>query len=203
MKLSKYISYFFHPINFSIIGAVLYFIFVPKYIFKPQEYLFLIIIFIGTYIVPLILTVLMKLSGLISNYTMPTIDERKFPLLVFIAISLFIGNWLMQSTAIDLLALSYYGYGTGLIAIYILLHLNKKISLHTCGIGGLIGFLIFFSYYYKTDVLSLLILLFILSGMIGSARLNLKAHTLKEVLLGFIIGLFSQLAVYSIYIYNI
>ena len=58
IKFSKFISYFFHPINFPIIGTLLFFLFIPKFIFKPQEYTILIVIFIGTYISPLLLLVL-------------------------------------------------------------------------------------------------------------------------------------------------
>lgn len=203
MKISKFISYFFHPINFSIIGALLYFLFVPKYIYKPQEYLSLSIIFIGTYIFPLILVFLMKRTGMIQTYHMSIIEERKFPILLLLAISFFIGNWLYESTIVNLLALSYFGYGLCLIFIYIALYFKQKISLHTAAIGGLIGFLIYFSYYYKINLIYLLAPLFLLSGMIATARLKLKAHTFSEVLVGFCIGLITQFIVYFFYIYRI
>lgn len=203
MKISKFISYFFHPINFSIIGALLYFLFVPKYIYKPQEYLLLSIIFIGTYIFPLILVFLMKRTGMIQTYHMSIIEERKFPILLLLAISFFIGNWLYESTIVNLLALSYFGYGLCLIFIYIALYFKQKISLHTAAIGGLIGFLIYFSYYYKINLIYLLAPLFLLSGMIATARLKLKAHTFSEVLVGFCIGLITQFIVYFFYIYRI
>jgi len=202
MKFSKYISYFFHPINFSIIGAILYFLFVPKYIYKPQEYLLLSIIIIGTYIFPLILVFLMKQTGMIQSYQMDTIEERKFPTLLLIAISIFIGNWLYESTLVNLLALSYFAYGLCLILIYIAYYFKFKISVHMVAIGGLIGFLLYFSYYYKINLIYLLASLFILSGIIATARLKLKAHTFSEVLVGLFLGIMSQLIVYSFYIYR-
>lgn len=203
MKISKFISYFFHPINFSIIGAILYFLFVPKYIYKPQEYLLLTIIFIGTYIFPLILVFLMKQTGMIESHHMPTIEERKFPVILLIAISLFIGNWLFESALVNLLALSYFGYGLCLIFIYIAFYFKRKISLHTAAIGGLIGFLIYFSYYYKINLIYIIASLFLLGGVIATARLKLKAHTFSEVLIGFCLGILCQFLVYSFYIYNI
>lgn len=203
MKFSKFISFFFHPINFSIIGAIIYFIFVPKYIYKPQEYLLLTIVFIGTYLIPLILVFLMKRARIISSYDMKTVEERKFPLLVLMAISLFIAKWLFQSALINMLAISYFGYGVCLIVIYILLHLKLKVSLHMAAIGSLIGFLIYFSYFYKINLIYILATLFFLAGIIASARLKLNAHTFTEVLVGFILGIVSQLIVYAVYIYNI
>jgi len=200
MKISQIISYFFHPINFSIVGAFLYFLFVPKYIYKPQEYLVLIIIFIITYLSPLLLLFLLKKYGIIKSYQMITVEERKFPVLLFISISIFIGYWIFKTSIADLLSMFYFGYALSLVLIYSFLYLKRKVSIHTVAVGGLIGFLFYFSYYYKINLLFLLIVFSILSGIIGSARLHLKAHTLSEVIYGFIIGLISQLIVFGIFI---
>lgn len=199
IKFSKFISYFFHPINFPIIGTLLFFLFIPKFIFKPQEYTILIVIFIGTYIFPLLLLALLKRFGMINSYHMITIEERKFPTLLFISISFIIGNWLYKSSIVNLLALLFIGYGLSLIFTSLFLYLKLKISLHTLAITGLIGFLFYFSYFYKINLIPLMALLFVLSGLIASARLRLQAHTLNEVILGYVVGVTSQFIVYIIY----
>lgn len=199
MKLAKFVSYFFHPINFSIIGALLYFLFIPKYIYKPLEHTILIVLFIGTYIFPMLLLYLMKKFGLIHSYHMATIEERKFPTLLFISISIFMGYWLYRTTVVNLLSLFYLGYGICLIGSYILLYFNRKISLHTAAVGGLIGFLIYFSYHFEINLIGLFMVLFVLAGIIATARLRLNAHILSEVFWGFLLGILSQLVVYSIY----
>lgn len=200
MKFSKFISYFFHPINFSIIGAVIYFLFVPKYILKQQEYIFLTVIFIGTYIFPLILLFLMKHLKLVKSYHLSTIEERKFPTILFLSITMFIGQWLYKTSVVNILALYYIGFGICFILTYILLYIGRKVSLHAAGIGGLIGFLLFFSYHYKINLIQLIIVSFILSGVIASARLQLKAHNMPEVIIGFLLGLSTQLLTYSTYL---
>jgi membrane-associated phospholipid phosphatase len=131
---------------------------------------------------------------------MDSVEERKFPTLLFISISYIIGNWLLKSNVVDLLSLIYYGYGLALIFSYILLFFQIKISLHTTAISGLLGFLIYFSYFYKINLIILLAVLFALSGIIGSSRLKLKAHNLKEVSLGYVVGLGSQIIVFAFYI---
>lgn len=199
MKFSKFISYFFHPINFPIIGAILFFLFIPKFIFKPQEYTILVVIFIGTYLFPIILLWLLKRFGMINSYHMVTIEERKFPTLLFISISFIIGNWLYKSSIVDILALLFFGYGLSLICTSLFLYLKLKISLHTLAISGLIGFLIYFSYFYKINLIPILALLFVLGGLMASARLRLRAHQLNEVILGSVIGLASQFIVYFVY----
>ena len=199
MKFSKFISYFFHPINFPIIGAILFFLFIPKFIFKPQEYTILAVIFIGTYLFPIILLWLLKRFEMINSYHMVSIEERKFPTLLFISISFIIGNWLYKSTIVDILALLFLGYGLSLICASLFLYLKLKISLHTLGISGLIGFLIYYSYYYKINLIPILALLFVLGGFVASARLRLRAHQLNEVILGSIAGFTAQFIVYFVY----
>lgn len=199
MKFSKFISYFFHPINFPLVGAVLYFLFIPKYIFKPQEYTILTIVIIGTYIFPLILLFLLKKNGLINSYQMETVKERRFPIILFISIAFIIGNWLFRSSVVDLLALFFYGYASGLIVFYFFLIFELKLSLHAGALGGLLGFLLLFSSFFEINMIYILILLFILSGLVITSRLKLKAHTLFEVYLGYGIGIFCQFLIYAIY----
>ena len=199
MKFFKFISYFFHPINFPILGSILYFLLLPEYIFKPQEHLIIAVIFVGTYVFPIFLLILLKRFGMIESYHMKNIEERKFPTLLFISISYILGNWLYKSTVVDVLSLFYFGYGLVLIFAYIFLHFKIKISLHTAAIGGLIGFLIYFSYYYKINLIILISVFFLISGFIASSRLRLHAHSIREVFLGYTIGIFSQFVIYYAY----
>jgi membrane-associated phospholipid phosphatase len=199
MKFAKLISYFFHPINFSIIGAILYFILIPRYIFKPLEHNILIVIFIGTYLFPVLLLFIMKKFKMIQSYQIANIEERKFPTLLFIGISLIIWNWLQKTNLVDLLSLFYLGYAICLLLSYILLNFNHKISLHMAAVGGLIGFILYFSFFYEINLLLLIIALFIISGIIASARLRLNAHTFSEVFIGFILGVISQIITFLVY----
>ena len=200
MRFSKFISYFFQPINFSILGAFIYFLWIPKHIFKLQEYFILSLVFIGTYLFPLLALLALKKFNVIYSYQMRSVEERKFPLLLFMLISYSIGNWLFKAATVDLLALFYFGYTLALFIAYILLHFKIKASLHAGAISGLIGFLIYFSYHYKTNLLFVLACLFLLAGIIGTSRLRLKAHTLKELFWAYSIGFFTQIISYLIYI---
>ena len=199
MKFSKFISYFFHPINFPTIGSILFFLLVPEYIFKPQEHLILTIILIGTYAFPLLLLILMRSFKMINSYYMVTIEERKFPTILFLSISFFLGHWLYKSNVVDILALFYSGYGFLLIISYVPFYFKFKLSLHTAAIGGLVGFLICFSFYYKINLIIFLSILFIISGLIAYSRLRLQAHSSRELFLGYLLGIFSQLIVFLIY----
>ena len=64
------------------------------------------------------------------------------------------------------------------------------------GIATFIGFILNYSLLTKTNLLIFIASLIILSGIIAQARLKLKEHTLKEVLLGFAIGVLSQTLIF-------
>ena len=196
MKLYKFISYIFHPVLTPIVCTLLYFIIIPNHIPRKFAYWVLIIVFVTTYIFPLLLLYFLKKVKLIENYQLSSINERKFPILFFTSVTLFLGIRLLKFNIIDLLAFSFFGCALALSISFILLFIKIKTSLHTLGISGLIGFISIISYEYKLNLLILLILLFLLFGIVATSRLKLKAHTMSEIFIGLIIGFTSQLIIY-------
>ena len=67
------------------------------------------------------------------------------------------------------------------------------------GFGGLIALIIFISFYLKVNLTFYLILTVLFSGITGSARLYLKAHTPFEIYIGFVTGLILVLTTMIIY----
>ena len=199
MSFSKFISYFFHPINFPIVGTILYFLFIPKHIFKSHEHTILLVVFIIAYLFPLLLLFFLKQFKLVSSLQTPSADERKFPTFLMVAICVIVTNFLFKNKVVDLLALFFLGFAIALTIAYLLLHVKFRASLHAIGISGLIGFLLYFSFVYRINFILLYIVLFILSGFIISSRLKLRAHTPKEVFIGFFIGLLTQLCTFGVF----
>ena len=64
--------------------------------------------------------------------------------------------------------------------------------------GSIISFFFVISNIYNLSLLPLILVLILLSGLLGSARLYLKAHNSKELLVGFLIGILSQFAIFFI-----
>ena len=196
MKFYKFISYILHPILVPIVCTLLYFIIIPNHIPREFAYWVLGIVFVTTYIIPLLLLYFLKKVKLIENYQLSIVNDRKFPILFFTTLTLVLGIRLLKFNVVDLLAFSFFGCALALGIVFILLFIKIKTSLHTLGISGLIGFIMMISYEYKLNLLVLLILLFLLFGIIATSRLKLQAHKMSEVLLGFFIGLLSQLIIY-------
>jgi membrane-associated phospholipid phosphatase len=136
---------------------------------------------------------------MIESYKLDTIEERKFPIIFFIILSFMIGNLLINIQVVDLLAFSFYGTAISLCLTYILFSAKIKTSLHMIGIGGILSFIIIMSFEYKLNYNLIIAILFVLAGVIAVSRLALKAHLPKEVYIGFLVGMVSQLISYQFY----
>ena len=202
MKFAKLISFVFHPIIVPIASALLYFIIIPNHLPKEFSYYVLGLIFITTYILPVVLLFFLKKVKLIEDFYLNSINERKFPVSFFVVLSFLIGNLLLNNgySNINVLAYSFFACSLALAIVYILFFFKIKTSLHTLAIGGQIGFMSVISHYYNSNLLLLLIVLFLLLGVVATARLQLKVHTLLEVIIGFFVGFLSQILIYAYFI---
>ncbi|MBK9357397.1 MAG: hypothetical protein IPN08_08450 [Bacteroidales bacterium] len=119
---------------------------------------------------------------------MPERSERTFP---FVTTALFyFATWIMMNN----LGLPgvYYLFVLGgaiLIALALIINLFWKISIHMVGIGGLTGGFIGLNYQMLINSGSLVLGLFLLSGLVGFARLKLNTHNEAQVYVGFIVGI--------------
>lgn len=68
-----------------------------------------------------------------------------------------------------------------------------KISAHATGMGGLMGAVIFLSFFFCKIPLFLIIVLSLCSSWVAWARLELKAHTPAQLVAGYTVGFFSML----------
>lgn len=199
MFVYKIISYVLHPLLFAFMGSFIYLYLTPKHVAKEQEYIILFVVFVSTYIIPIILLALLKKVKLIDDYHLRSINERKFPVLFFIMLSFLIGRALIAIHIVDLLAFSFFGVAFALSFTYLLFNLNIKTSLHTLGIGGIIGFVMVMSSEYQLNFNAFLAGLFVVAGLIGVARLALNAHSPKEIYIGYALGIISQWMSFQIY----
>ena len=198
MRWHKFLSTILHPIVMPTIGLLLYFYLCPYDIALREQLYFLSIVFIATYIIPIFILIVLKLTNKITSVNLPSIKERKAPLFIMMCIFLVLARYF--STFRNAQDLSYLFYGTllGLIAIYLIFVTGIKTSIHLLSMGSAVGYFIIFQLIYNTSVLPLIIILILLSGLLGTSRLYLKAHTPKEVYLGFILGISCQFIAYYI-----
>jgi hypothetical protein len=95
------------------------------------------------------------------------------------------------------IALKFFYFGI-FIATSIGLVVNNfmKVSLHAIGISGLLMAVGLTSYYYSLNNLFWLVLAVLLCALVISARMIVSDHTKKELIVGFSIGMLTQLMAY-------
>ncbi|QXP72814.1 hypothetical protein H0I31_03700 [Tenacibaculum sp. AHE15PA] len=198
MRWYKFISTILHPIVIPTIGIILYFILTPVNLNQQQQYSMLAVVFITTYVIPVLLLVLLKAIGVIKSYQVHSIEERKIPLFFMMTLLFFLGKFFSEITIIKDLSYLFFGVVFGLGLIYTLFIAKIKTSLHLLSIGAATGYFLLFQQIHNIYIIPLIIVFILLSGILANARLQLKAHTYNEVYLGFFIGLASPFLAYYI-----
>ena len=199
MRGQKTISAILHPVVIPTIGILLYLMLSDIRLSRQQQLTLLGLIFVATYVIPIFLLVILKSIGSIANYKLVTIAERKIPLLFMIVLFFFMGKTLNQTHITREISYLFYGTSLSLSLVYLLFITKIKTSLHLLSLGSSLGFFLIFQLIHVTNVLPLIIILVILSGMLATSRLYLKAHTPKEVYLGFFLGIICQFIAFTIF----
>ena len=198
MRWHKFISSLLHPVLMPTIGVMLYLILTDLRMVFIQKLSLLAIVIVSTYIIPVLLLLVLKSLQLIDTYHVKTIKERKFPVIFMITLFFFVGKSIFEVTQIKDVSYLFFGTSLGLIIVYLTFSLKIKTSLHLLSMGSAVGFFLVFQETQQIIILPVIIVFIILSGILASSRLVLKAHTTKEVYLGFTIGILCQLATYYI-----
>ena len=188
MRLHKIISTILHPIVLPTIGVLLYFTFISQSLEKRMQLIVLGLVFVLTYLVPLLLLVFLKRFMMIKDYEVSTIKERRFPVIFMIVVLYFLGSTVIQIPTIRNLGILFFGTSLSLACIYTLFSIKLKSSLHLVSMGSMLGFFLIMTNFNNFFV--------ILSGILASSRLYLKAHTPVELLVGFSLGIVCQFVLF-------
>jgi hypothetical protein len=203
-SIAHFLSALFHPLLFPTYGAVYITFFAPHFFaqLSPKALqLSVIVIFILTFIFPVVSLMLMRKLDLIPSLTLEDKKDRVIP---FISIATFyIWTFFYYKPsyrlpfANPLIASMMLG---SVIATFVAFFINifRKISLHTIAAGGWIGFMLGTMQYTVYDIGILIPLFVVLAGLIGTARLILKAHEPKEIIQGYLVGFVSQFVAFTI-----
>jgi len=197
-KAAKIISTIFHPLIMPIIGLLIVFN-TDSYInyAVPQELKQAVIILVGasTFLIPLLISLLLLNRKLINSLEMETQKERVIPYSITIAFYLST-LYMLKQAPIPVIILNFLVGATLSIIVAFIINIRWKISAHMIGIGGLIGALLCLSILLEIYITPFFILSLLVAGLIGSARLILKAHTPSQVYVGFAVGVLSQIVVF-------
>ncbi|GAB5475438.1 MAG: hypothetical protein Mars2KO_35370 [Maribacter sp.] len=194
MKLfQQVISYVFHPLFVPVVGTMTYFLITPKYSPIEEQSGTILPIFILTVVIPMISYLILKNVGLIQSVFAPTIKERRYPFYISLLLLLTVVYKVLPNNFTPELHYYFLGLIAATSASLFLLFLKFKSSMHLMGMSSLTMYLTCLSVHFEINITIALGILILLTGLVASSRLYLKAHSKAELVIGFLIGAISQL----------
>lgn len=196
----KSFSYIFHPLFMPMLGVVLYFWITPKFVPEPFLYAKILALVILTIVVPLLFYFLLRNLKMASSVFLSDVDERRIPLLCNIVLTLTILKIIINGYEFPELYYFFIGILLSSAVSFIMVLLRFKVSLHMVGICGVLMFIIGLSLHYSSNLLLFIALLIFAAGASASSRLQARAHTNIELIVGVLVGLIPQLAILYIWL---
>lgn len=185
-------SLIFHPLLMPLIGVGLYFKLTPKFIEPEIIIIKTYAIIIITILIPLISFFLLKNSGLVKSINLKEVKERKYPLMIQIILIFIIITRVFTKYHHPELYYFFIAVAVSSLVALILVIVNFKVSLHQMGIAGVTMFLIALSIRFTENYLLEISLFFLINGWVASSRLETKSHSISELIIGLIVGVFPQ-----------
>lgn len=196
-KLAQFISTIFHPVLLPtwmllvIIASDLY-----KILFINVGLCFAIV-FVTTFVFPIISMLILKKFKVIKSLTMEKREERFIPLFIMVA---FLYATTRFFKGISMLSLyNFYLICNMLLCVVVFwVNLFWKISFHGIGWGAFSATLLILTTISADVYLPFFITSLFISGIVGSARLYLKSHNESQIYVGFIVGFIMPLLIYAL-----
>ena len=197
--VARVISTIFHPLMLPTLGFLLlfnsgfYFSILPWSV----ERFILLVVFLSTCILPAFCIGLLSLNPKFDLNMEKNID-RVLPLILS-SLFYYLGYLILQRLPVFPIY-KLFIIASILVQIALLvISLKWKISAHSAAIGGLLGAFFGLSFRLHENPMIILIILVLLAGTIGSARLILGKHTRAQIYAGFLLGfLIMNLTIYYV-----
>lgn len=198
--LLKSFSYFFHPLFMPLTGVSLYFYTSPRFFNNQFIYAKMFATVIMTVIIPILCFYMLKNLKQVETIHLKDVKERIWPLVLQSFFLFLLLHIVYNGYEIPELYFFFVGILGSSVGALVLAMLKFKTSLHMIGISGLTIFIIGLSLHFQINLLWYIALSILASGAVASSRLEVKAHTYSELIIGFIVGGLPQFLVYSYWI---
>lgn len=186
-------SYILHPIFISMY-ATLFYLYCKEDIFTNREkYYVLFQILIITILVPILFFMLLRSTGHVKSVMVPETSQRQIPLLLQCFLYILLVKRSIVIARYPELHFFFLGALFSTIIALILSFFKIKASLHMMAISGLALFVIGLNIHLKMQNPYWTALLVLLTGIVASSRLEMEAHTNKELIIGLLAGVFPQI----------
>jgi hypothetical protein len=191
-KFLPFFSYALHPIFVPLLGTLFYVWLDSRYMTFGQYMVLFLQVIIITFFLPIAFFYLLRTFGRIDSIMLSDLSHRKIPLVLHICL---LSVLIQKSITAELFPSLHYFFLGGIVSAalaFLLLYAKIKASIHMIGISALTVFTIGLSLKNELNTVSLVAFLVVLNGLVASSRLVMKAHTNKELLIGFFCGILPQ-----------
>jgi len=189
-KTATFLTYLLHPLLAPIAGIIIL-TRSGTYVadLKPEIINLIILIVVTlTLVFPVCLVPFYLYFKMIRQIEIPERQERIVPMIITLVA--YLGAWfLIRRLPVSQLYSRFLLAACISLLTALVISLSWKISLHMIGLGGLTGLVLALSQKLGVDMMMVLLLLIILSGLAGYTRLRLNVHSGLQVLAGFLTGL--------------
>ena len=186
--VARVVSLVFTPFYLPLVGIALLltFTFLNG---LPTKYKLLLIstVYLLTVFIPTVLIFLYRLARGWSLQELGQKHHRIVPYAISIACYL-ICIWLLDRVYVNHEIISIIIAALIIQAVVICINFFWKISSHTAAIGGVTGALVAYGFLFEFNPVGWLCLSIFISGIVGSARIILRQHSVAQVVAGFFIG---------------
>jgi len=195
-KVLPFFSYLFHPIFIPILGTIFYILYSDGYYAKEQYYLLMFQVIIITFFLPLSFFYLLRTFGKVDTIMLSDASQRKIPLLMQIALTIIL---ISKSVTIDRFPELYFFFLGGIcstVIAFALIYAKIKASIHMIALSALSFFVIGMSVHHELNIIYSIATLFLATGIVASSRLFMKAHSMEELIIGYVSGMLPQMVLW-------
>lgn len=207
---ARIISYVMHPLLMLTYMLVMLLL-VNPYLFgvhsfaDQQARVLLAGVFLSSFFIPAVAVLMLRFTGLLRSLEMPNKEDRIGPYIITGVFYLWLfRNFLDKGKVPEIFVSFTLGATIGLFLAFFI-NIFSKISIHAVGMGGLVGVIVLILVVFPgydfmdaagvrlLDMRLLLICCILLSGLVGTARLYLRAHEPMDLWGGYLVGFAAQL----------
>jgi hypothetical protein len=194
-RAAKFFSWLFQPLFMPLIGTFV-FLSLPFYSFRllPEAVYWYVIIcnLLFTILLPVLMIFMLLRYGMITSLYLDKREDRIYPIIFTLIFQ--VANYYFLTRA-DLPGPYLFFLIAGIFSLLVILIITYywKVSLHMAGVGGVCGAFLALAVIWPVDLRALMACFFLISGITGSSRLLLMAHSSSQLAIGFFLGFLPQL----------
>jgi hypothetical protein len=198
--LAKTFSFLLHPLFMPTYGILIMFQAGSVAAFLPWEvkqYVLMVVV-ANTLVLPMLLLPIFVKRRMAKDYNFSDKKERMLPLL-FTFILYAITFYFIGGISLPSIIKGFLLGSTIAILLTFVVNFFWKISIHMVGIGGLMGMIFLVILKLLSSIVGFLLVGFLFSGVIGTSRLYLGEHNLKQIAGGYALGMITMIC--TIYLF--